>query len=187
MVDLINLLPRFYRGLKEMQQIQSTLQQELTAAEDYIKDILAQMSLHSATWGLRLWEKELGLETNESLSFTMRREIIRAKMRGSGTTTKKLVTEVAQSYSYGEVTVTEVNEIYTIKITFVGEKGIPANLAALKRALREIIPAHLVVQYVFTYLTWDEFDAYNKTWDEWDALNLTWDEFEKYSEIEERS
>lgn len=181
MMDLINMLPRFYRKLNEMQQIQSTLQVELGLADTTIKDTLNQMSLNTATWGLELWEEQLGLETNASLNYTMRREIIRAKMRGSGTTTKQLVQDVASSYSYGSVSVAEANEIYTIKITFVGEKGIPKNLNALKKALREIIPAHLVIEYIFTYMTWDEFDRYNKTWNQWDALNLTWNEFEKYN------
>lgn len=52
----------------------------------------------------------------------------------------------------------------------------------LKNTLNEIKPAHLGIEYIFTQLTWDDFDKYNKTWDMWDSLNLTWDEFNVYNE-----
>ena len=48
--------------------------------------------------------------------------------------------------------------------------------------MRDVIPAHLDITYEFTYLTWAEFDNYNKIWQEWDNLNLTWKDFEKYKE-----
>ena len=43
-------------------------------------------------------------------------------------------------------------------------------------------PAHLGYKIVYSYMTWDEFDRYNKTWDAWDSLNLNWDDREKYKE-----
>jgi hypothetical protein len=46
--------------------------------------------------------------------------------------------------------------------------------------LRDLIPAHLEINYILYYLIWDDLDALNLTWDELDALNLMWDEFEVY-------
>ena len=43
-------------------------------------------------------------------------------------------------------------------------------------------PAHLGYKIVYSYMTWDEFDRYNKTWDAWDSLNLNWNDREKYKE-----
>lgn len=112
----------------------------------------------------------LTIPRNLSLPIEERREVIIAKLRGSGTTTLQLVKDVASAFAYGEIQVTEVNEIYTIKIKFIGEKGIPLNLEGLKKALREIIPAHLDIKFEFTYTTWGEHKA--RTWG--DLLASTW-------------
>ena len=60
--------------------------------------------------------------------------------------------------------------------------GVPEGLEDLKVILREAVLAHVGIEYEFIFMTWDQFDGYNKTWDMWDALNLTWDEFEAYKE-----
>ena len=174
-MDLMKLLPDYYNGNLTMEQLQEILGAEIGSVGSKLDETVAQCFVDSATVLLSRYENIYGIDVDISLSNVMRREALRAKRRGRSTTTKKLVEEVAQSFSYGEVTVTEANEIYTIKITFVGEKGIPANLAALKRALREIIPAHLVVQYVFTYSTWGDIKAY--TWGE--LLSKTWGEIKE--------
>ena len=171
-MDLMKLLPDYYSGNLTMEQLQEILGTEISKADKKLDEAVAQCFVDSATVLLSRYENIYGIDVDANLSNVMRREVIRAKKRGRGTTTKKLVEEVAQSFSYGEVSVDEEHEIYTIKITFVGEKGIPANLVALKRALREIIPAHLVVQYVFTYATWGDVKAF--TWGE--LLSKTWKE-----------
>mgnify|MGYP001009127868 FL=1 len=118
-----------------------------------------------------------------SKSNEFRRERIRAKIRGIGTVTKQMIEVVAKSYSNGEVEVIENPADYSFKIKFVGVRGIPANMADLTLTIEEIKPAHLAYTFEFTYITWAEFDGYNKSWDTWDTLNLTWDEFETYREV----
>ena len=181
------MLPKMVVDITDIQDLLQAADKEFEFAEARIKKLDDDAFLNTLTdipAALRS-EKVFAVQTFGDLA--TRRSMLMAKLRGAGTTTEALVRNVAESFTYGEVDVLGDYPNYTVKITFIGEKGIPANLNALKRALREIIPAHLAVEYIFTYLTWDEFDAYNKSWDEWDALNLTWDEFEKYSEIEGRS
>lgn len=181
-IDLMKYLPRYWHEIKEMQALQNALGKEVLELQCVVVSTLDQMFVSTATWGLELWEKELAIETNKSLSDEFRREIIMAKMRGTATTTKALLKSVAVAFSNGEVEVIEENEKYVVKIKFVGTRGVPANMESFKRAIAQIIPAHLVVEYIFTYMTWKEFDSYNKTWQQWYEMNLTWTQFTEYRE-----
>jgi len=70
-----------------------------------------------------------------------------------------------------EVEVREHNEQYFFEIKFVGTRGIPANMTGLKSILEEIKPAHLGINYVFTFATWGEVKK--RRWG--DIKKLTWD------------
>ncbi len=181
-IDLMKYLPRYWHEIKEMQALQNALGKEVSELQCVVASTLDQMFVSTATWGLKLWEKELAIETNKTLSDEFRREIIMAKMRGTATTTKALIKSVAVAFSNGEVEVIEDNAKYTVKIKFVGTRGVPANLEDFKKMLSQIIPAHLVIEYVFTYMTWKEFNSYDKTWKQWEDLRLNWKEFTEYRE-----
>ncbi len=79
-----------------------------------------------------------------------------AKMRSAGTTTVAMLKSVAESYANGNVTVTEYYADYKFTITFVSTRGIPAQMDKLKAAVEKIKPAHLAVEYVYTYVTHGE-------------------------------
>lgn len=149
----------------------------LSAATD---DVLAQFYVDTATWGLGSWERFLGLATDSSKPYEQRRSVVKSKLRGIGTVTVDLIKNVAEAFANGEVQVTEILSDYTVKITFIGKRGVPENLLDIENALREIIPAHLGLKFEFTYLRWEEFDAYDYVWDTLDGLQLTWNQFEIY-------
>ena len=56
-----------------------------------IEDLINQAFIDTATWGIDLWEEEYGLDTNKLLSYEERREIVKAKKRGRGTTTIEMI------------------------------------------------------------------------------------------------
>lgn len=68
---------------------------------------------------------------------------------------------------------------YTVGITFIGARGVPNDIQSLEDALRNFIPAHLGINYIFTYVSWDQFEAHNYTFDNIDIM--TWDSVEKSS------
>ena len=68
--------------------------------------------------------------------------------------------------------VIEHNDKYYFDIKFVGTRGIPSNMTGLKSILEEIKPAHLGINYVFTFATWGEVKKL--TWG--DLKKMTWDE-----------
>jgi len=67
-------------------------------------------------------------------------------------TTVAMIQSVAESFSNGDVEVTELSERYRVGIKFVGNIGTPPNMDDLTAALREIMPAHLGWDYRYMYL-----------------------------------
>lgn len=69
--------------------------------------LMDQLCVNTATWGLQYWEKTLGIPVEQGKDLEYRRSRIRSKLRGSGVTTVALIESVAESFSNGDVAVTE--------------------------------------------------------------------------------
>lgn len=161
-VDLARYSPPFMAELREMAQIYRTQGYEVGYLEYVFQDIMLQFFVTTATWGLTRWETEFGVTTNMSLSYEQRREILKAKIRGQGTTTIAMIREVAAAFSGGEVEVIEDNPNNRFIVQFVGIKGIPRNMNAFISMLEDIKPAHLVYEFQYRYTIWKEMQTY--TW-----------------------
>ena len=171
-VDLSQLVPEFVANLLEMKEIYNTQGYELGYLQHALEDVTDQCFIVAATWGLTRWEQVFGVETNMSLSYEQRREILLAKIRGQGSTTKEMIKEVAAAYSGGEVDVIEDNPNSLFIVRFIGIKGTPRNMQAFIRTLEEIKPAHLAYRFEYRYTVWEELLPYI-----WRGLSgMTWDD-----------
>lgn len=151
--------------------------QEFDNIRASLADILKQFYVETATeWGLDLWEQMLDLTSYAGKPLDQRRSRIISKLRGMGTVTVNLIKNVAESYVYGTVEVTENPALYSFTIKFVDPRGAPPNLDDVKAAIEEIKPAHLAVEYQFTYLIYDELKASGHTYDQLLAHSLTYDQ-----------
>lgn len=166
-----------------METLQGVLSTDINTLAGKLDETIDECFVNTASTLLSRYEEIYGIQVDVNKSDEFRRERIRAKIRGIGTVTKQMIIDTAASYSNGKVEVVEDPANYSFKIKFVGVRGIPANMADLTLTIEEIKPAHLAFTFEYTYITWNEFDSYNKTFDTWDALNLTWDEFEVYKEV----
>lgn len=153
---------------------------EIGLAYHNIRDSFDQLFLSSVTWAIGRWEKMYGIETNLSLSYEQRREIVAAKIRGQGTTTKQMIEETAAAFSGGEVEVIEDNPNSHFIVRFIGIKGIPRNMQAFIAMLEEIKPAHLKYTFEYTYTTWNSLRSL--TWE--NVSDKTWDGLRTMREIE---
>jgi uncharacterized protein YmfQ (DUF2313 family) len=173
MRNLLDFLPKYYTESDEVIAIQNGFQIESEILRTAQEDLLNQLFVETATWGLTYWEKYLGIQVDISKDIAYRRSNIIAKIRGSGTTTIDLIKTVASSYSNGEVEIMEHPSNYSFEIKFTGTRGIPPNMEDLQYAIERIKPAHLTVTYTFTYNTWGMVSDY--LWS--DVSNKTWSEF----------
>lgn len=175
---LIDKLPFFDENII-VKAIQDAFEVEVDNLIQEAASTLDQFFVDTCTWGLDYWEKMLGINKN-NFDLITRRENIKAKMRSRGTSTVKVIKNICEAYSNGEVEIIEDNANYSFTVKFVGSMGIPKAFEELDRTINEIKPCHLGHKYEFTYMSWNSFDNYNYTWNQWDTLNLTWDEFEVY-------
>lgn len=169
--DLMGYLPRYYEKSAIMKAIQEVAAPELGRLKYTVTDILSQYFINTATWGLALWEKELGIPIDTGKPTEQRRSVVKAKLRGIGTVTKAMIRQTAEAYSGGEAEVMEYPAEYRFVIRFTGQRGVPPNMGDLTRTIEGIKPAHLAVSFEYTYLYWDEARAYT-----WTAVSIkTWD------------
>lgn len=147
--QLMAYLPSYYEGIREFQIMMEAEGQALNQLKEALKEFSNQLLLDSATTELERWESDAGIVTQEGASYEDRRALVRSKLRGSGKIDEELIKMVADSWTNGDVEVTFAD---TIKIKFNGFFGIPKNMDAVKKALDQIIPAHLGVTYDLRYL-----------------------------------
>jgi uncharacterized protein YmfQ (DUF2313 family) len=174
--DLMKYLPEYYQDVPEMEQLQASAGAQCGELAYAMADSDAQKTLESATWSLSRWERMLALTSDTGKSYATRREMIKAKLRGSGTTTPEMIRRTASAFSGGDVEVVEVPGAYSFEVRFVGTLGIPANMAGLIQIMEEIKPAHLDYSFVYSYTWWDSVKTL--TWNS--AHARTWNELRVY-------
>ncbi|GEO28151.1 hypothetical protein AAC03nite_39360 [Alicyclobacillus acidoterrestris] len=171
----INRLQPFQRSSGIYQALFSSESQQTDARQSSIDDLVNQMSVDTATWGLVYYEQDLGIVTDASQSYDERRSVIKSKMRGVGTVNRALIALVADSYTNGDVDVSFANS--TITVTFTSVKGIPPNEEQFKAAISEIIPAHLAITYVYLYNVYSDFNG-KFTYQQLDNSGLTYEQLQ---------
>lgn len=159
-MSLIDKYPEFWKDSSLTVKIIDAMGAETEILRGALADLLAQCNVATATWGLDLWEKQLGLETDVEKDLDFRRTRVISRLRGTGTVTVAMIQNVAESFSNGEVAVIEDAANYHFDIKFVGTIGIPPNIDDLTAAINEIKPAHLTYAYIYVYNTHGNLAAY---------------------------
>lgn len=173
-MELIKLLPDYYEENITMNTLQNILSGVTDDLDIGLSNTIRECFASTASALLSRYEKMYDLEIDVTKSETYRRERITAKLIGTGASTKEMIQEVAASYSNGEVDVIEDNANSKFLVKFVGTLGIPGNMADLKLTIEEIKPAHLAVEYEYTYNTWSDIQKLEMTWEQ--ATVNTWNE-----------
>lgn len=171
---MASYLPGYYETSRVIRSLMQAEGTEVDKLRETLSGTLDQFFVRSATWSLDVWESELGLPPAPEQPASERQDRIVSRIRGVGTATNRVVKEVAEAYNNGEVQVIEDPQAYSVTIRFVSTRGIPPNLADIQTALRDTLPAHLTVNYEFSYLVWSELDNALYSWDMLDAEQLLW-------------
>lgn len=158
-MKLIDYLPFFYGNSEEVSSIQNSIDIEKIQLENRINELLEQLIIDTATWGLDYYERMLGLTTDKTQSYIDRRARIKMRLRSQGSATKKSIKNICKSFINGEIDIIEDSNNYRITIKFIGEEGIPANLDYLRDSLQQALPCHLKLQFGFSYLILKEVES----------------------------
>ena len=74
--------------------------------------------------------------------------------------------------------VTETVDTGLLQIVFPDVPGIPEQFSEMDAIIREIIPCHLDINYLFWYITWRELEKALRTWQSIEARGLSWRQLE---------
>lgn len=148
---LIDYLPEDYKKSAAVVQIQDAIQGEWDSLDQAAEALEQQLFIDTATWGIGYWEKVYGITSNLSKSMNFRRSAVKAKMRGTGTTTVAMIQNVSESFVNGQVAIEEHNEEYRFDIVMLSVIGIPPNMEDLRAVIEEIKPAHLDYRIIIKY------------------------------------
>lgn len=171
---LIDYVPPYYGELLESSEILSVEDVEFSRLNASIDDLLLQFNVSTATWGLREWERICGIATDNGKTVSERRSNVKARLRGYGVVTVEHIKSISDGYYGGQTDIVERFADYTIVIKFTSSYGIPPNLSDLQEVLREIIPAHLVIEYEFKFVTYDILKQTYATYDVVAATGFTY-------------
>ncbi len=150
--EMFSYFPGFYENSRIMKYDMAAKGAELDAFYGALNETLDQFFVRTATWGLDRWESELGIATDQNKPLEQRRALVESKLRGAGQFSGRLVKNVAEAYDGGTVDITFQPAEWSFTIKFVDTIGVPPNLDDLKAVIEEIKPAHLAVEYEFSYL-----------------------------------
>lgn len=150
--EMVSYLPGYYESSRVIHADMQAKGVELDELYQALNETLDQFFVRTATWGLQQWERELGITTDLSKPIGQRRAVVESKLRGAGSFSGRLVKNVAEAYDGGTVDVSFQPEQWSFTVKFIDTIGIPPNLDDLKAVLEETKPAHLAVEYEFSYL-----------------------------------
>lgn len=141
---LPELIPERLHKVSELMSVINAEEPEAEAALEAVIDFLAQLNVDSATWGLDLWEYQYGIPTNHTKSMQARRSVLKAKMRGTATTTVEQIRRVIHAYTGNDsCEVTEYPSKYFVSVSY----ELPYQLLEVaddcRTSLRIILPAHI--------------------------------------------
>lgn len=171
------LVPAYYLAHEQSRAIIETLADASLEAKTALADVMDQFFVDTATWGLSLWEWQVGLQTDTSLSVDARRAAIRQKLVASGNTTAEMVRGLAESITGYEARVI-VNSDYSFSLEFLGERNALADIDVeeVRSVVEQIKPAHL--RFVISGITWADVESVDLTWQYFEDNPTTWAEFE---------
>lgn len=118
-------------------------------------------------------ERDVGITPELSADIETRRGRVMSKLRGTGTVTKTMMKNVAASFVNGDIEIIEYPSEYCFSVKFTSRTGIPYNITDIQNMIEEIKPAHLAVEYIFTYRLWQDVTEALEDWN--DAGSYTWE------------
>lgn len=170
----MNSVPSYYKKSTVFNQLIDSIEAEYTRLKNEVELTGNQFFVILADKNIQNHELDVGATVDSTADIETRRGRILSKLRGTGTVTKTMIKNVAASFVNGEIEITEYPSQYLFSVTFTSKQGIPYNLEDIKSMIEEIKPAHLAVEYVFTYRLWEDVLRELQNW--MMVKTYTWEE-----------
>lgn len=178
--EMVKYFPKYERTSTVMREILKASDRELRNTEQKLEIVERNIFISKAIEMLSVFERDRGIENIAMLNYQQRREqIIARNIAAFGQTVEGTIKAVAAAFSNGEVDVKKTNVPGIYEIKFIGTKGIPDNIAGLKKSIDIIAPGHLQFDYTFTFNAWDFLR--DRTWG--GISHMSWGDLQIWDEV----
>lgn len=157
-------LPAYYRKSKVMNMLFRSIESEYKRLRNEVTLTENQFFVILADKNIQNHEQDVGVSPDDTADLETRRGRVLSKLRGTGTVTKTMMKNVAASFVNGDIEITEYPSRYMFSVAFTSKQGVPYNLQDIKDMIEEIKPAHLAVEYIFTYRLWEDVKNDLQNW-----------------------
>lgn len=173
--DSLDLLPERLHGIVEVNAIAGTVDIQIDKLSTYIKQHVDNRFPSSCDAdGCARWEKILGISAPLNGSLKARRDAIRSKIMTKPPINLKVLQSIVEAYMGLPVNV--LLDGYQVHIKYRGESRI-ADFNPLYATMWTTIPANMLVDIAYLYMTWGEVKTAYSTWG--DVKTKTWEQIHK--------
>lgn len=140
---LLKCIHRIYRQDPFVQELFKTASIPIDDVATQLEDIYNQYFFDTASWGLKIYEKEMSIKHRITSTPDERRAVLEAKWKSSGKVDIMLLQAVANSWRNEGITVDFIDG--KIQVVFTGDRGFYEGWDDLLEALDNVKPAHLAL------------------------------------------
>ena len=178
---MLKKMPAYYKSSKIVREILSGIEKECERLKNETVLSENQFFVILSDSNIQNHEQDVGLIPDPSADIDTRRGRVLSRLRGTGTVTKTMMKNVAASFVNGDIEIIEYPSEYCFAVKFTSRTGVPYNLSDIQKMIEEIKPAHLAVEYIFTYRLWqDVIDSLK----DWETVNTyTWAQLLVFEDI----
>ena len=155
-VDISRYLPAFLMKDGNFKAVCDACSWEHEKIRQVILDVLDQFFIHTATWGLAMWERVLNIHPRPTESYDYRRKKILAKIQGAQTSTIAMMEQIVNVYGYGYVEEHNDRYYFNIYTTTQNER----ELKEMEEQIMFYKPAHLGIN-VYLGFSWNSLITFN--------------------------
>ena len=171
---MLDKIPSYYRKSKVMQELFHSIELEFERLKQQVSLTENQFFVILSDANIQNHEQDVGLTPDQTADIETRRGRVMSRLRGTGTVTKTMMKNVAASFVNGDIEIIEYPSQYCFAVKFTSRTGVPYNIADIQAMVEELKPAHLAVEYIFTYRLWEDVIQTLQNWTT--VKNYTWDE-----------
>ena len=178
---LLSLINKLYRTDAWLNNLFDSAGMALSEASAYVDIIWNNYYFDSCSeTQLRTYEKEAKVILPGGQTIDERRSQLMAKWQGASKCTLETMQAVCNSWRDATISLQFVNG--RIRVKFISPIGVPPDLNALQKALEDVKPAHLAIEYEFLYKTWGTAKQAGNWSVHYDSGNGIWNDLRQNEE-----
>jgi hypothetical protein len=163
------LLPELLKESNTIKALQEAQGIESTRLFSLVEQLVQEYMVDTASAeGITMLEEELGIKP-QFKPLLQRKQDIKQRLKQPEILTKQRFKEHLDNYHI--CSVEERPNEHRVISTILSKRGVPDEITDMDATVDRVLPAHLVHEFNYTWLPWDEIEEVGLTWDQADTYD----------------